>query len=79
MTQLRNNSLMPLYKSNLVKNEHNLLISYLNVHAYEATLPDLILEPILQSSDIICLTETWLSPHKPFQFFETNNVTFRCD
>ena len=77
MTRLRNHSTMPLYESN--KNEHNLLISYLNVCSYKAKLPDLILDPILQSSDIICFTETWLSPHKPFQFFKPNNVTFRCD
>ena len=45
MTQLRNHSTMPLYESN--QNEHNLLISYLNVCSYEAKLPDLILDPIL--------------------------------
>ena len=77
MTRLRNHSTMPLYESN--QNEHNLLISYLNVRSYEAKLPDLILDPILQSSDIICLTETWLAPHKPFKFFKPNNITFRCD
>ena len=77
MTRLKIHSTMPLNESN--QNEHYLLISYLNVRSYEAKLPDLILDPILQSSDIICLTETWLSPHKPFQFFKPNNVTFRCD
>ena len=77
MTRLKIHSTMPLNESN--QNEHYLLILYLNVRSYEAKLPDLILDPILQSSDIICLTETWLSPHKPFQFFKPNNVTFRCD
>ena len=37
------------------------------------------MDPILQASDILCFSETWLSPHQQVQFLKVDHSTFRCD
>ena len=37
------------------------------------------MDPILQASDILCFSETWLSPHQQAQSLKVDHSTFRCD
>ena len=50
---------MPIWLSDM----HSLVISYLNVNSLVAHKDNLKCHQILNSSDIITLTETWLHPN----------------
>ena len=64
MTRLRSNNAMCSFESQLLGTKPNLFLSYLNIRSYNAKLADLQIDPILQASDILCFSETWLSPHQ---------------
>jgi hypothetical protein len=79
MTRLRSNHAMCSFESPLLGTKPNLFLSYLNIRSYNAKLADLQIDPILQASDILCFSETWLSPHQQAQFLKVDHSTFRCD
>ena len=58
------------FESPLLGAKPNLFLSYLNIRSYNAKLAELQIDPILQASDILCFSETWLSPHQQAQFLK---------
>ena len=69
MTRLKKGDTLYCFESKFLKGKQNLLLSYLNIRSYNAKLADLKMDPILQVSNIICFSETWLSPNQQFEFF----------
>ena len=66
MIRLRAKSTLPALKNciNELPNQAQLKIALLNIRSYRAKLADLKQDSFILTADIICLTETWLTPQQ---------------
>lgn len=54
-------------------------VALLNIRSLQPKLSDLEKDPIMDIVDILCITETWLSPLQPSPLLKPDHDVFRCD
>ena len=54
-------------------------ISLLHIRSIVAKLPDIEYDSNVNATDILCYTETWLSPSQPSPCIKEGHIVLRCD
>ncbi len=57
-----NSKLLTVTLPQVISNSGDVCVALLNVRSI-AKLPDINQDPVLQSADVVCITETWLTPN----------------
>ena len=80
MERLADKIIQPIPKPSLLCSPNNLSIAMLNIRSIVNKIEDIRNDKFLQSVDIVCLTETWLTPSTySSPSIRDNNHVFRVD
>ena len=73
MSRLRNNMLTLAYNVQLLPSTH-VTVALLNVRSIVSKLNDIHADHFLNSADVLCFCETWLSPEQPSPVVKADHV-----
>ena len=79
MSRLNTRLIKFLPNLSLPNNYRYITVSLLNVRSILAKLPDIECDCNINAVDILCYTETWLSPSQPSPCIREGHVVLRCD